>query len=95
MTELLTPDQFADRIALGDDIKDKARWVKRRCRNRQITHHRPSRDIFLIPASEVDRWLSSNLVEAELRPVDDSSAVEVEPVDVVAAVRSSRRRLAS
>lgn len=91
MSTYLTPAEFAERIHLPDDIKDKPRWVKQRCRTKQITHTRPSRNIFLIDAREVERYLAEHRVERETEPEP-----EVTPDDsVVSALRTRRKKLAS
>lgn len=91
MSRYLTPAEFAERIHLPDEIRDRELWVKRRCRSREITHVRPSRNIFLIDAREVERYLAEHRVERETGPEP-----EVAPDDsVVSALRTRRKKLAS
>ncbi len=92
MSRYLTPAEFAERIHLPDDIKDRELWVKRRCRSREITHVRPSRNIFLIDAAEVERYLAGHRVERES---DGPEPVAVSDDSVVVdALRTRRKKLA-
>lgn len=92
----LTPAEFADLLPdIG--VRDKELWVKRRCRAREITHTRISRNIILIPAREVERWLASHTIEATQPDSGSALAVpgpptEGTPVDIGSALRSRRRR---
>lgn len=89
MSEFLTPAEFAERIPLPG-VKNKELFVKRRCRAREITHSRISRNIIAIPASEVDRWLARRTVES-VTDVPAEVPAESPVLDIADAVRSHRK----
>lgn len=94
MTTFLTPAEFAERIHLTG-VKDGPRWVKIRCRRREITHVRPSRNVFLIDPREVDRWIAKHTVpsvEPE-PPVETPAVVEAGAVITGLSAHSRRKKL--